>query len=110
MIIEVSRRDTGPVSHLGGTVTDGAGNDTFHVKFDPEDDSVIDVIVTAVSSIHNEPSDQLEPLARHVDPALLANLTDPDARCEFLDGVVSFRYEGLKVTVQAGGDIYLEWI
>lgn len=90
-------------------MTDGAGEDTFHVKFDPDDDSIIETIVTAVSAIHNKPFDGMDPLAHHIDPTLLEHLVT-DSHPEMISGEVTFQYEGLNITVDGEGDIYLEWI
>ena len=93
-----------------GTVTDGSGSrDVFHVEFDPATDSIVDVVVNSVASIHNVEPVELGPLSASVDPEMLERVVDQDANRELRGADVSFEYEGLVVTVTASGNLWLEW-
>lgn len=90
---------------------DGTGDgdaDAFHHRFNPTTQSVAGEVVSAVATIKNVDETSLEPLYVSVDPDALEMLVGPDAidRCSV---EVQFRYEGLEITVNADGDIWLHW-
>lgn len=92
------------------TLSDGhGGDDVFHVQFDPESESVIQQTVKAVATITNSDPTELTPLAECVEPDMLETFVDPDANCGMYCSEISFEYEGLDITLNPEGDLWLEW-
>lgn len=96
-----------PFRHL----PDGTGNndvDAFHHRFNPSTRSAVDEIVRSVATIKNVDETRLESLYEAVDPdaldALVCSNVDRHREIE-----VWFRYEDLEITVNADGDIWLNW-
>lgn len=107
MQITVHRRAPGRADGLetnGGTSDEPA---TFRVRFDPAAESPVEAVIETVATIHNVDQDELDPLARVVDPEALETLLEVGA-----DGTVDrieFVYEGLVVTVRSDGWVLLRW-
>lgn len=87
----------------------GDERDVFHVSFDPDAESVVEVVVQAASVIHNKDPEELEPIAETIDPDALEDLfrTPYDDSSGVVE--VSFVYEGLETVVHGDGDIWLNW-
>lgn len=89
----------------GGLIANGGKGDeldTFHVQFDPSTESVVEILVETVATIHNVPLEELDPVADAIDPealeALLASGEEDDLeRIEFV-------YQGLVVSVLGSGE------
>lgn len=110
MIIELDRTAAEPRWQLAGALADGSGeDDVFHVQFDPADESVVQLVVRSVSTIRNVDPLDLEPLGSTIDPTTLEGLVDPRSGGGLRGAEVSFEYEGLYVTVDTDGNIWLEW-
>ena len=93
-----------------GTVADGSGGeDVFHVRFDPESDSIVNVVVRSVGTIRNVDPLDLEALEAAVDTDAIERLADPAAGATRSQGKITFRYEGLHVTVETDGHLWFEW-
>lgn len=91
-------------------LSDGHGSeDVFHVQFDPESEAVTHRIVTSVATIKNVKPTQLTPLGHSVDIDMLETFTDPHANSALYCSSISLQYEGMDITVNTGGDIWLEW-
>lgn len=103
---------SGRATPNGGTTPDGGetcdSRDVFHVSFDPDDESVVEVVTDAVAVIHNVEPDELDPLHEAVDVDALEALVAPDADRPGADEV-QFVYEGLAVVVDGEGDVWLRW-
>ena len=109
MIIQL---DTAPPQEwiASGTVADGSGeDDVFHVRFDPEHDSVVQVVVRSVGTIRNVDPLELAPLEEAVDTETIERVAGPEADEASRHGEITFRYEGLRVTVETDGHVWLEW-
>ena len=99
-----------------GNVTDrcvangGDGRrDVFHVSFDPANEDVTGVVVRSVAVIHNVEPAELPPLGEAVDPDALADVFGPRSVSTDADVQVTFVYEGLEITVNGDGNVWLEW-
>lgn len=92
------------------TLSDGhGGDDVFHIQFDPGSESIVSRIVSSVATIKNVSPTRLTPLAYSIDVDMLESFVDPDANEAMYCNDISFRYEGMNVTVTNHGDIWLEW-
>ena len=79
--------------------------DAFHFQFNPERDAVTRAIVDAVALVHDCNQTELDPLANSIDPEALSTLMQTsEAPVE-----VVFQYEGMEITVEGDGDIWLRW-
>ena len=83
--------------------------DTFHVSFDPADEDVVEVLVRTVAVIHNTDPTALSPIGEIVDPDALRALFGAGSDGFEADAQATFVYEGLEVTVNTDGDLWLEW-
>lgn len=94
-----------------GKRTDGLGpedGDVFHVEFDPGEDHVPSVVVRAVGAIRDCHPLELEPLANSIDPETLEGMVEQRPTGSRHSGEITFHYEGFVITVDVGGDIWLE--
>lgn len=85
-----------------------SGRDTVRVPFDPASESVVEVVVEAVAFIHDADPTDLDPLFEVLDPDALDALVDDEAGESSVD-TVTFVYEGLEVTVDPDGTVWLRW-
>lgn len=96
----------------GGSASNGGVRDTrdvFHVSFDPDAESLVEVITNAVAVIHNDDPGDLDPLHAAVDVEALDELVASSmGDAEGVDEV-RFVYEGLEVVVTGDGDVWLRW-
>lgn len=79
--------------------------DSFHFRYNPENDSVTKAIVEAVALVHNTRHEELVSLVEVIDPEALIDLLHSSSST--LE--VVFTYEQLEVTVNSSGDIWLSW-
>lgn len=106
-LVQSSTIGEAPFKHL----PDGTGDndvDAFHHQFNPTTQSVVDEVVRSVATIKNVDETRLDSLYDALDPealeALLGSTAGAHRKVE-----VRFRYEGLEITVNANGDIWLNW-
>lgn len=96
----------------GGLTPNGGSSDSrdvFHVSFDPDEESIVEVVTNAVAVIHNEEPTELDPLHEVVDVDALEELVAPSGDDRPGADEVEFVYEGLAVVVDADGDVWLRW-
>lgn len=79
------------------------------VRFEPESESIVEAIVTAVAAIRNVEPTGLPPLGRAFDVRLLERLFDPRVQETADDGHVTFTYVDVTVTVGLDGTLQFEW-
>lgn len=79
--------------------------DAFHFQFNPHRDSIYRAIVESIALVHDCDQDDLDPLANSIEPDALATLM----RTREQSVEVVFHYEGMEVTVESEGDIWLRW-
>lgn len=84
--------------------------DAFHVSLDPENDDVVEEVVRAVAVIHNTDPKALTPLGNVVDPDALEALFGADSEGFTADAQATFVYEGMEITVNTDGNVWLEWV
>ena len=92
-----------------GFVANGGGDerDIFHVEFDPAVESVVQVVVNAVAVIHNVDPIELDPLSGAIDPGMLDSLARQEDGEATISSEVTFTYEGLEITVDGDGHVWL---
>lgn len=104
-------RNGGPVPN-GGLVPNGGSSDSrdvFHVSFEPEDESIVQVVTNAVALIHNEEPEDLYPLHEEVDVDALRDVVAPSEDDRAGVDEVRFVYEDLEVVVDGDGNLWLQW-
>lgn len=95
-----------PVLANGGD----ARRDVFRVPFDPDTEDPNAVVVRSVAVIQNvEPTD-LPPLGDVVDVDALEALVAPPEGSREGAVNVTFVYQGLEITVDSDGELWLEWV
>lgn len=87
---------------------DRGDRDVFHVTFDPETESVDAVVVESVAAIQNCEPEELDPIYEAIEPDALDEVITPSADTQS-DVELEFVYEGMDVTVEASGDLWLQW-
>lgn len=111
--MQIVRGVEGPLGNVTATLVTNGGNgrrDVFHVPFDPTSDDVVEVVVRAVAVIQNVEPTELPPLENAVDPDALSAIFGSDSEASTTDVQVTFVYEGLEITVNSDGNVYLEWV
>lgn len=110
MIIKLDTPPANPRWSPSWTATDGWGeDDVFHVRFDPDTQSPVEVVVRSVATIRNVDPLDLEPLGAAVDPGTIERLMGPTSQETSYGAEVTFEYEGMQVTVDTDGHLWLEW-
>jgi len=84
--------------------------DTFHVSFDPADEDVIEVLVRTVAVIHNTDPTTLSAIGEVVDPDALRAIFGREPDRFTTEAQATFVYEGLEVTINTDGNVWLEWV
>ena len=79
------------------------------VRFEPESESIVEAIVTAVAAIRNVQPTELPPLGRSFDVGLLERLFDARVQEAADGGHVTFTYADVTVTVELDGILQFEW-
>lgn len=101
---------SGSISGLAANGGDRGKRDVFHVSFDPETESIEVVVVESVAAIQNRAPEELDPLYEAVDPEALDDLVAPEAGEQARVDEVGFVYEGLEVTIESDGDVWIRWL
>lgn len=97
---------TAKLTPNGGDQDDRA---SFHVTFDPVTDSIPLVVIESVAAIQNEDPEELDPIHHAVDADSLESLFKPDHEAHSGVETVQFVYEGMHVTIEREGDLWLRW-
>jgi len=84
--------------------------DAFHVSFDRESEDVVEVVVSSVAVIHNVDPTGLSPIGEVVDPDALRAIFGRGSDRFDADAQAIFVYEGLEVTINTDGNLWLEWV
>lgn len=84
--------------------------DMFHLQYGPGTQSVVEMVVKAAAFVHNVENVELEPLSNVIDPDALDALIGPNSENPSTRAEFTFEYEGLQITVNNSGDIWLEWL
>ena len=87
----------------------GKRDEVFHVEFDESDD-VAATVVRSVAAILGCPPLDLTPLGAGIDTEMLAAMVEQGSGGTTRRGEYTFTYEGFEVTVDTGGDIWIERI
>lgn len=97
-------------AHVGGSrlaPNGGCGcdrRDVFHTTFDPTIESSLTVVTEAVQIVQDRTTDELDPLAEVVDvDAFRCLLEESTTTVE-----IQFDYEGLTLTIDSDGNLWLE--
>ncbi len=95
-----------------GLVPNGGGNhgrrDVFHVTFDPGSESPVEVVLDAVAVVHDRQPEDLAPLHDAVDPEALDELVVPSSDHQAGADEVRFVYEGLEISIDGDGNVWLQ--
>jgi len=109
-VIQLERTQSRRFNESFGKRADGVGRgNVFHVRFDPDVESIVHVVVTSVAAIRNVDPLELEPLNESIDPETLANVVRPRPEQAIRGASITFHYEGLNITIETDGDLWLEW-
>lgn len=79
--------------------------DAFHFQFNPDSNSVCCAIIETVAFIQDSDQTDLDPLANSLNPDALSTLMESHEQ----NVTVVFQYEGMEITVENEGDIWLCW-
>lgn len=79
------------------------------IEFDPESESLIEVIVSAVAAIQNREHTELPPMGETIDLECLDRLIKPKFGEPFESGHVTFEYAGMTVTLDLEDGLWVEW-
>ena len=92
-------------------LADGYGSDdkdVFHVEFDGDSEQVSEVIPRSAGAILDRCPTDLRPLEDVVDTDVLEAIVDRGSSDPTQHGEFTFRYEGLDITVESGGHLWIE--
>lgn len=92
-------------------LTDGYGSadkDVFHVEFNGSSGTVSEIIPKSVATILDESPTDLTPLGDVVDTYMLETMVDHGSSEANRRGEFTFHYEGLEITVETDGHLWLE--
>ncbi len=92
--------------------SNGGGNedpDTFHLQYDSDVESPLEAIVRATAVVKNQSQVELNPLANVIDPDALNEVCNSSTTTSS-NIEVTFEYEGLEVTVNNEGNVWLSWL
>ena len=84
-----------------------ADSGTYHVTYDPREESPGIHIVAAIAAITDTDTVDLDQLDRHVDADALEAIFEPTRDRRGNHGSLSFAYEGFQVVVHSDGEIEL---
>lgn len=79
------------------------------VRFDPNEEAVIDVITRAVAAVQNQKPMDLAPLARTVDAELLQRAVDAKSMNAIQRAQITFEWEETTITLDVDGEVKLAW-
>lgn len=94
-----------------GLAPDGGSagrRDVFHVSFDPQTESVVEVVLGAVAVVHNREPVELSPLGDAVEPDALDKLVSQSSNERSGVNEIRFVYEGLDINIDSDGDVWLK--
>lgn len=86
-----------------------AAKHSHSVDFDPDSESVLEVVVRSVAAVQNTEPATLEPLENSVDTELLQTAVDAKANGSIDRAVITFQWEDTTVTLNTDGEVTIEW-
>lgn len=113
MIIDIAdnRTPSNRDRRKGRRLTDGFGSDdkdVFHVEFDGDPDLLSELIPRSVATILDRRPTDLTPLGDVVDTHMIEAMVNHGSSDRHKRGEFTFHYEGIAVTVETDGHLWLE--